>query len=307
MKNQLEILSLGAGVQSSALALMAARGEIGTIPDAAIFADTQDEPKGVYEWLDWLEKELPYPVYRVTRGKLSEAVTKMRTTKDGRKYSRTDVPFFTLNADGGQGKIKNRGCTADYKLQPIFKKCRELIGKEWMKEWRSENKAELKAVSLASKKKMSPPRWAWDKLQDTAPVIQWIGISLDEISRMKPSRVAWLKSRWPLIEMNKSRHDCLRWMEKNGYPEPPRSACTYCPFHSNAEWRRVRDDEPEDFQKAIDFERALQLAKKNRDNFDSIPFLHRSLVPLDQVDLSTDTERGQSLLWNQECEGMCGV
>ena len=34
-------LSLGAGVQSSTLALMAAKGEIGPMPDAAIFADTQ--------------------------------------------------------------------------------------------------------------------------------------------------------------------------------------------------------------------------------------------------------------------------
>ena len=50
----LNVLSLGAGVQSSTLALMAAHGEIEPMPDCAIFADTGDEPKDVYEWLKWL-------------------------------------------------------------------------------------------------------------------------------------------------------------------------------------------------------------------------------------------------------------
>jgi 3'-phosphoadenosine 5'-phosphosulfate sulfotransferase (PAPS reductase)/FAD synthetase len=65
----IHILSLGAGVQSSTLALMAAAGEVTPMPAAAIFADTQDEPASVYRWLDWLEKQLPFPVYRVTAGK----------------------------------------------------------------------------------------------------------------------------------------------------------------------------------------------------------------------------------------------
>lgn len=48
---RLRILSLGAGVQSTTLALMAAHGEIGPMPDCAIFADTGWEPKAVYEHL----------------------------------------------------------------------------------------------------------------------------------------------------------------------------------------------------------------------------------------------------------------
>ena len=38
---KLRVISLGAGVQSSVMALMAAKGEIGPMPDCAIFADTQ--------------------------------------------------------------------------------------------------------------------------------------------------------------------------------------------------------------------------------------------------------------------------
>ena len=64
------IISLGAGVQSSTMALMAAQGEIKPMPDAAIFVDTQWEPAYVYKWLDWLETQLPFPVHRPTAGDL---------------------------------------------------------------------------------------------------------------------------------------------------------------------------------------------------------------------------------------------
>ena len=58
----LVVISLGAGVQSSTMALMAANGELPK-PDCAIFADTGNEPKAVYTYLDFLKKILPYPIY----------------------------------------------------------------------------------------------------------------------------------------------------------------------------------------------------------------------------------------------------
>ncbi len=51
---RLRVLSLGAGVQSTTLALMAAHGVVGPMPDCAIFADTGWEPKAVYDHLAWL-------------------------------------------------------------------------------------------------------------------------------------------------------------------------------------------------------------------------------------------------------------
>jgi hypothetical protein len=279
MTEPVHIISLGAGVQSSTMALMAAKGEL---PDsekvvAAIFADTQAEPKSVYDWLDWLEKQLPFPVYRVTAGSLEADSLKMRVTKDGRKFSRTNIPFFTLSADGQQGKIPHRGCTFDFKIKPILKKQREI--------------AEI------------------GRGQKTVGVISWIGISLDEVRRMKPSREPWAKNVWPLIEARMSRHDCIAWMEKNGYPKPPRSACVFCPFHNNHEWRRLKTEEPEAFKDAVDFEKKLQAARATSQNIASTPFLHRSCIPLDQIDFSTDIDRGQGELnyFNNECEGMCGV
>ena len=52
-KNFLRVLSLGAGVQSTTLALMVEKGEIPMV-DCGIFADVGAEPKAVYEHLDWL-------------------------------------------------------------------------------------------------------------------------------------------------------------------------------------------------------------------------------------------------------------
>jgi hypothetical protein len=141
----------------------------------------------------------------------------------------------------------------------------------------------------------------------TPMLFQWLGISRDEAIRMKPSRQPWAVSRWPLIEAGMSRGDCLEWMKRNGYPMPPKSACIFCPFHSNHEWRRLRNEEPAEFSHAVEFERKLQAVKRGRHNFNSIPFLHRSCITLDKVDFSTDAERGQLLLWGNECEGMCGV
>jgi hypothetical protein len=277
MSKQWSVISLGAGVQSSTMALMASRGELLDIEvDFAIFADTQDESKKVYDWLDWLEGQLSFPVYRVTKGKLSEHVLKMRTKKNGAVYSKSDVPFYTLGKDGSEGMIPFRTCTADFKIQPILKELRIRCGIK--------------------------------RGQKIATVTSIIGISYDEQQRMKDSRDAWVANRWPLVELKMRRYDCLEWMKRNGYPEPPRSSCVYCPFHSNKEWRRLQTEEPEEFQKAVKFERGLQAAKANNDEFKSVPFLHNSRKPLDEIDFRSDVERGQGLLdFQDECDGMCGV
>jgi hypothetical protein len=278
---QWNVISLGAGVQSSTMALMASRGELLDIKvDFAVFADTQDESKKVYDWLDWLEGQLSFPVYRVTKGKLSDGTLEMRTTKDGRKFSNTNIPFYTLSTDGSKGIIPFRSCTVDYKIKPILKELRARCGIK--------------------------------RGQKIATVTSLIGISYDEMQRMKDSRDAFVVNRWPLVELKMKRADCIKWMKDRGYPEPPRSSCVYCPFHSNREWARLKTEEPDEFAKACDFERDLQTAKQNSDNFNSTPFLHNSRIPLDQVDfrsrIEKDQDRGQGLLsFQDECDGMCGV
>ena len=258
---------------------MAAKGEVSPMPDAAIFADTQAEPDSVYLWLDWLERRLPFPVERVTRGSLTEESLKVREFKDdpNRHWVKSLIPAFIENPDGSKG-IMGRQCTFNYKVEQLEKAARRLGGIK--------------------------------RGQKETSVTQWIGISWDEMQRMKDARKPWTQHRWPLIEMRMTRRHCFEWMEDNGYPKPPRSACMYCPFHSDDEWRRLRDDEPEAFAASIKFEKDLQAAKAKTDNQRGVPYLHPSLVPLGEVDLSTDVERGQGLFWQDfgnDCEGLCGV
>lgn len=272
MNDPIHIISLGAGVQSSTMALMAAHGEITPMPVAAIFADTQAEPASVYRWLDWLEKQLPFPTLRVSKGDLTRDMLRVRSKKDGSgTWAMTGIPFYIANADGTRGVVQ-RQCTYDYKVMQLNKAAR---------------------VSM--------------KQHDVKCSVQWIGISLDEAHRMKPSRERNIECRWPLIEKRMKRYHCLQWMEDKGYPKPPRSACVYCPYHSDTEWRRLRDEEPDEFVKAVQFEKDVQEVKRITGNMKGVPFLHKSCVPLDQVDFSTDVERGQGLLFGNECEGMCGV
>jgi hypothetical protein len=265
----LHVISLGAGVQSSTMALMAARGAITPMPAAAFFADTHAEPASVYKWLDWLEKQLPFPVIRLSKGDLTAAALTIRDKRDGTgQWSKSCVPAWIRNQDGSSGKIQ-RQCTYDYKVIPLTRA----------------------AIRLMKEEK--------------APgIVQWIGISLDEVHRMKPSRDKRITHRWPLVDMRLSRASCLNWMKGNWFPKPPRSACIYCPFHSDNEWRRLRDEEPDEFARAVAFDKAYREVKSKTDNMRGTPFLHRSFLPLDEVDFST----GQiELAFGNECEGICGV
>jgi len=252
------IISLGAGVQSSTMALMASCGELER-PDAAIFADTGWEPKAVYAWLDWLTPRLSFPVHRVQRGDIRADLLR-RTNATGQRF--VSIPSYTWN--GGMGR---RQCTREYKIEPIVKKIRELGGG-------------LKA-----------------------PVEMWIGISLDEIRRMKPNRVKWITNRWPLIERRMNRQDCLRWMLDHDFPAPPKSSCLGCPFHDDAYWRRLKADSPEEFADTVAADKAI----RDMPGFDYEQYLHRSLMPLDEVDLSTEEDRGQMDMFDGDCEGYCGV
>lgn len=271
------VISLGAGVQSSTMALMAAHGEIEPMPDCAIFADTQAEPESVYKWLDWLETKLPFPVHRVTKGDLAEDGLEIRTSgKSGKDYQKNLIPMFVLNADGSKG-ILGRKCTRDYKIDPIVRKVRQL--------------AQI------------------TRGQKTLAVSQWIGISTDEATRMKMSDKPFIANRWPLIELGISRFDCFEWMSAHKYPEPPRSACGFCPYHSDREWFRLKTEEPKEFAKAVAWEKKCQTVNIVDQVTRGVPFLHSSLTPLDEVpfDKWIRDERRQINLFENECEGMCGV
>ena len=113
----LTVLSLGGGVQSSVMALMASAGDFDRIPDCAIFADTRWEPPSVYEHLEWLSSHLTFPTYVVDNGRsLREDVKALTNHSGSRNY--VDIPVY-LKGHAGEGDgIGRRQCTDNYKIRP---------------------------------------------------------------------------------------------------------------------------------------------------------------------------------------------
>lgn len=265
----LRVLSLGAGVQSTVMLLMSLRGGFGEAPDVAIFADTGWEPHAVMEHLTWLESEAAliapnFQIFRVAAGNIRTDLIE-GCAGNGRRFSA--IPYFT--AGGGMGR---RQCTREYKITPLGKATRWLLGYQ--------------------------PR----QRIPSASAEMWIGITTDEATRMKPARNAWQRNRWPLIEIGMSRRDCIAWFADH-YPDRKlvKSSCVGCPYHDDNYWRSLRDDYPDDWADAIYVDGLI------RSRAGEQQYMHRTLVPLGDVDLRTAEDAGQINMFENECEGMCGV
>jgi hypothetical protein len=267
----LTYLSLGAGVQSSALLVMSNLG-LHDCPkaDVAIFADTQSEPQWVYDQLDWLKTWSTIPVEVCTAGNLGQhALTKPRGTS-GRFVN---IPLWT-SGDAGKAVPLRRQCTREYKITPIHQHVRRRLGYR--------------------------PRQHFTKAVDVL-----IGISVDEVQRAKPSRLPNTTARFPLLDAGFRRQDCLTLLADHQVPVPKKSACVFCPYRDDGMWIELRDDAPDDFAAAVQFDRAMRSMTPAADTRPA--FVHKSLQPLDEVDFQARRERPLFDSFTEECEGMCGV
>lgn len=153
--------------------------------------------------------------------------------------------------------------------------------------------------------KITPQRRWLQSNRNKRPVEQWFGISLDEFKRMKDSDVKYITNRWPLIEKRMTRQDCVTWLKKANIEVPPRSSCTFCPFHSIAEWRDVKSV-PEDWSEALAADNAVRSARPP-----FVLYVHKNYIPLIEWArnemLTEEQNRDQPSLWDEECSGACGV
>jgi hypothetical protein len=260
----IRVLSLGAGVQSATLALMAAAGEISPMPDVAIFADTGDEKRGTYRYLDWLDGQLPFPILRPSRGSMSLSESTLALYRDGSGEVETPPFFFP-------GGMLAKHCSKEWKTRVVVRTIRAML-------------------KLAR----------GERAPSGTNVEVLIGISRDEAHRMKPSEVPWITNRFPLVDRNMRRSGCVQWLVNHRKPIPPRSACVYCPYQSDAEFSEMKGNHVDD-----DWSRATSFDTGIRDGGNGTTgplYVSRHCRPLAEVDFDRQPD-----LFGNECEGMCGV
>lgn len=271
-KNHIHVLSYGGGTQSTALLLMALNGEInGVVPDFIIHADTGNEPKNVYEFMDKVNDHIKSKYNReiifTNNGNIYDDI--IHACETGERAA--SLPYHTVNPQSMIEAMGRRQCTGDYKITPVNRKVRELLG--------------------------------YTKGQRVKEVVHmWKGISTDEIQRVKPIPDKWIEAEHPLIDIaDVDRSRCIGYVERQGLGTPPKSSCIICPFHNNQAWLEIKKNDPEGFQKACELDEMIREKLKYRDDL----YLHKSRIPLKDVDLQENQMTIDE--FTSECEGFCGI
>lgn len=217
----MKILSWGLGLQSTALIEMSLSGDY-DIPklDAAIFADTGYEHEYSHEIYDF------YAPRAIKAGIKVEKIGGQDILND--QFNHVDLPLFILGTD----RMIKRKCTRDYKIRPIQREIRDLLGV---------NRRGRLAADL---------------------VTLWLGITVDEIHRAKDSRVAYITHQFPLLVLGFHRDDCTTYLKNKGLPIPGKSSCKFCPFQQPYEWAEKSLEDREmiaDLQQHINDNRMVKI------------------------------------------------
>lgn len=182
--------------------------------------------------------------------------------------TKVHVPAFTAG-EGVHGQIR-RQCTNDWKIQPIRRYISEELDRRGLKK--------------------SP-----------GIVEQWLGISLDEWHRAKDPDVRYIQNRYPLLEMEMSRQDCVRWLINHGLPVPPKSSCVFCPYHGRKAWQEMKREGGADWEIALEYDAQIRNIRPPNPLF-----IHPACKPLaDAVDIPEDHGMVQSSLLEECDSGHC--
>jgi len=249
-ENPFRVLSWGGGTQSTALGEMSTSGETEKL-DAILFADTGFERQGTYEAVDfymgrWRKKGLHVEI--VSGGDIEELGAAVHK-------------HMPLRTDSGSPLL--RECTREFKITPVKRRVRELMG-------------------FDKAKKPDPP---------SGSVEGWIGFSTDEYHRMGNKRLPkyWV-NRYPLIEMRIMRWDSIKYLENKGLPVPIPSACIGCPFRKPGEWLEMSKEVPFEFKQAVEFDERIRRQIPKNVKAENL-YIYRKGIPLIEADLESDAKK----------------
>ncbi len=208
---------------------MAAMIALGDLPpvDFAIHADTGHEAAGTYAHAK------AWTPWLAQHGVQVVTVKGSRTDVVREDWGSVMIPAFTTDCKtGSRGQVR-RQCTHDWKIMPIRRFLRSIMG--------------------------SRPA--------PGAVECWQGITIDEFQRMRTSDVKYTTNAYPLVDRRISRADCIGWLVAHGLTVPPKSACTFCPFHSLDAWRRMKRAGGSDWKRAVFVDQAIREERPKHELF----------------------------------------
>lgn len=212
-------------MQSTAMLVLAAQGKIK--PRLFIFANVGQDSEHPDSLAYFRDVAIPFAaangiemVEVQKRWKRGDRAGTTDTLRSALSRGQRSIPFRKTK----DGPPMGRSCTVDFKLGPIGD--------------------ELRRRGATAE----------------APALVSLGISVDEIERANPGadeRSPWQVRTYPLLDLGMRRVDCLALIRDAGLPEPGKSSCFFCPYHSIEAWRLLRARTPELFAESVAIEAAL--------------------------------------------------
>lgn len=233
--------------------------------DYAVFARLgNSEPRFVNDYVEkvkiYVKDKYDFDLAIVESSDLGKLV--LESAKTGKRVS--NLPYYTKDKHGKIGMLM-RQCTYEYKILHINR---------WIR------------------KNINPPR-------GKVTIERWFGISFEERQRMKYSSDKWAINHYPLVEMGLRRGDNIEYLNRiEELKNPPSSSCVFCPFHSDIYWSELKKQYPEEFQRAVEFDKLTRTSPRLNDKL----YLHKSCLPLGDIEFGTQEE-----LFEGCDEGYCGI
>lgn len=232
----MKILAFGAGMQSTALALMACERAMGKprlypevpIYDAVVFCDLGLEPA-------WVARQLEFTRQTCQKAGIPFYVLDTHLYRDfmrnfGQRRT-VSIPWWTLMEDGHKSKLP-RNCTIDYKIEMLAKFVRwGLLG---YKKGQRLRPCDIKAHELH------------------------MGFSVEEQQRCKDSPNQLFINKFPLVTMGLTRAANYKYILERWGLDTKASACAFCPFHRNYFFQYIQQNEPEVYTAIVGVDNLLR-------------------------------------------------
>lgn len=242
----MRVFSYGGGVQSNAVLVLQATGELPNPYDAFVFSNVGKDSENP-DTLDYVE-HVAKP-YALKHGLRFVEVSHPWDTILQRIYRTKRSVVIPLRMSGG--KPATRACTIDFKIRIVNK-------------WIAHQGAKWATVGIGYSLD------EWKRMRDTL----WHSVE-------NGATLPFAKRReYPLIQARLRRHDCHTIISNAGLPDPPKSSCWFCPHRHINELRRVKRDDPGQFSRIVGIEDYINM---KRVGSDPVRYL-QSLIPLNRID-----------------------